>query len=46
MRRVISLVGEAAVGEFTRQVSKGLLGGQDVAFGEWGRFRECAMACW
>ena len=38
MRRVISLVGEETVGEFTRQVSRGLLGGQDVAFGEWGRF--------
>ncbi len=38
MRKVIALVGEEAVAEFTRQVGKGLLSGQDVSFGEWGRF--------
>lgn len=38
MRKLIALVGEDTVAEFTRQVSTGLLGGQDVAFGDWGRF--------
>lgn len=38
MRKVIALVGEDAVAEFTKQVALGLLAGQDVAFGEWGRF--------
>jgi nucleoid DNA-binding protein len=38
MRKLIALVGEETVAEFTKQVSTGLLTGQDVSFGDWGRF--------